>query len=84
MTKTSLEENRSGERTVAVITQESLDGIREKVMRVASFDEVEESSGAGRRSSSEGAETDRNKKANEIVRDLVGLVLKEVTLSLRV
>ena len=31
-TKTSLEENKSGETTVAVISQESLDGIREKAI----------------------------------------------------
>ena len=33
-TKTSLEGNRSDERTVAVTTQEPLDGIREKAMRM--------------------------------------------------
>ena len=35
-TKTSPEENTSDERTVAVTTQESLDGIREKAMLGAS------------------------------------------------
>ena len=39
-TKTSLEENKSDEKTVAVTTQESLDGIREKAMRIASLDEL--------------------------------------------
>ena len=34
-TTTSLEENKSDERTVAVTIQESLDGIREKAMRIA-------------------------------------------------
>ena len=48
MTKTSLEESKS----VAVTTRESLDGNREKPMRIASLDELEESSGAGRWSSS--------------------------------
>ena len=51
-------------------------------MRVASLDELKESSGAGRWSSSGGGENDRNKKVNEIVRALVGLVMNEKTLSL--
>ena len=38
--KTQVEENKSDERKVAVITQESLDGIREKAMRIASLDEL--------------------------------------------
>ena len=76
-TTTSLEENKSDERTVAVTIQESLDGIREKAMRIASLDELEESSGAGRWSSSGGAKKDRNKKVNEIVRTIVGSVMKE-------
>ena len=39
--KTSLEENNGDETTVAVTTQESLDGIREKAMRIARTDELE-------------------------------------------
>ena len=39
-TKTSLEENKSDETTVAVTTPESLDGIREKAMRIPSIDEL--------------------------------------------
>ena len=66
--KTSLEKNKSDEKTVAITTQESLDGIREKAIKIASFDELGSSSSAGRWSSSEGAEKDRNKKVNEIVR----------------
>ena len=46
-TKTSLEENKSDERVVAVTTLASSDGTLEKAMRIASFDELEESSGAG-------------------------------------
>ena len=46
VTKTRLEENTSDERTVAVTTEESLDGIREKVMRKASLDEMGASSSA--------------------------------------
>ena len=51
-TTTPLEESKSDERAVAVTTQESSDGIREKAMRIASLDQLEASSGAGRRSSS--------------------------------
>ena len=40
-TKTSLEESTREERKVAVTTQESLDGIREKATRIASTDELE-------------------------------------------
>ena len=36
VTKTPLEENKGDESTVAVTTQESLDGIREKAIRIAS------------------------------------------------
>ena len=36
-----MEENNGDERTVAVTTQESSDGIREKPMRIASIDELE-------------------------------------------
>ena len=42
-----LEENKSDETTVAVTTQESLDGIREKAMRIASIDELETDSSVG-------------------------------------
>ena len=73
-TKTSLEENKSDERTVAVTTQESLDGIREKAMRIAGLDELEtgkqqcrkmvQSGGAARRTGT--------RKANEIVRATCG------------
>ena len=49
--KTSLEEYKSDEKKVAVTTQESLDGIREKAMRIASLDELGASSSAGRWSS---------------------------------
>ena len=52
-------------------------GSVQKVMRIAGIDELETGSGAGRWSSSGGAENDRNKKVNEIVRALVGLVMKE-------
>ena len=75
--KTSLEENSSDERTAAVTTQESLDGIREKAMRIANLDELGASSSAGRWSSSGRAENDRNKKVNEIDRALVGSIMKE-------
>ena len=73
---TSLEEKKSDERTVAVTTQESLDGIREKPMRIASLDELQASSGALRWSSSGGGANDKTKKANERVRALVGLITK--------
>ena len=48
MTETPLEESKSDETTVAVTIQESLDGIREKAMRIASLDEMEASSSARR------------------------------------
>ena len=48
VTKTRSEVNKSDERTVAVTTQESLDGIREKAMRIASLDEMGASSSARR------------------------------------
>ena len=50
-TKTSLEEGESDERAVAVITQGSSDGIREKAMRIASIDELETGSSTARWSS---------------------------------
>ena len=75
-TKTSLEENKSDETTVTVTTQESLDGIREKAMRIASIDELETGS-AGRWSSPEGASNDKTKKANDLVRALVGQITSE-------
>ena len=64
-TRTSLEESKSDERVVAATTQESSDGIRQKVMRIASFDElVGGSSGAGRWSSPGGAVvSDRNRES---------------------
>ena len=77
-TKTSLEENESGKTTVAVTTKESLDGIREKAIRIASFDELETGSSAERWSTSRGAANDKTKKANELVRALVGQITKEV------
>ena len=46
-------------------------------MRIASLDELGASSSAGRWSSSGGAENDRNKKVNKIVRALVGSIMKE-------
>ena len=73
---TSLEEKKCDERVVAVTTQEWLDGIHEKSMRIASLDELEESSDPGRWSSSGRAENDRNKKVNEIAKAFVGLVMK--------
>ena len=56
--------NRSDERAVAVTTQESPDGIREKARRIASVDES-------------GAESDRTRQANELVRSLVSMMKKE-------
>ena len=50
--KRSPEEERGDERTAAVTTQESLDGIHGKAMRIASVVELEVNSGAGRWSSS--------------------------------
>ena len=67
-----MEENTSDETTVAVTTHGSSGGIREKAMRLASL-----SSSAGRWSSSGGAENDKNKRANEIVRAIVGSIVKE-------
>ena len=46
-------------------------------MRIASIDELETGSTAGRWSSPGGAENDKTKKANELVRALVGLITKE-------
>ena len=67
VTKTPLEENKSDARTVAVTTQESLDGIREKAMRIASLDEMEAKSSARTGPSPGGAEIDKTKQAKEIV-----------------
>ena len=50
-TKTPLEESKRDERAVAVTTQESSDGIREKAMRIASIDEWETGSSTARWSS---------------------------------
>ena len=46
-------------------------------MRIASLDETQTSSSAGRGPSSGRAEKDRNKKVNEIVSAIVGLMTKE-------
>ena len=62
---------------MAVTTQESFDGIREKAMRIASLDELGASSRAGRWSRSGRAESDRNKNVNEIVRAFAGSIMKE-------
>ena len=48
VTKTPLEGDQGDERTVAVTTQGSLDGIREKAMRIASLDEMGASRSARR------------------------------------
>ena len=71
-TKTSLEENKSDETAVAVTTQESSDGIREKAMRIASI-ELETSRSTARWPSPRVAANDRTRKANELVRVLVGI-----------
>ena len=63
-----MEENKSDERTVAVTTQESLDGIREKATGQATS--------ARRGPSPWGAEIDKTKKAKEMVRALVGSITK--------
>ena len=59
-------------RTVAVTTQESLDGTREKAMRIASLGELEESSGAKKGISPGGAGIDKTKNAKDIVMALMG------------
>ena len=69
-TKTSMDENNSDERTVAVTTHQSSGAIRERAMRIASVDELETGSSAGRWSSPGGAANDKTQKANELVRDL--------------
>ena len=68
MTKTPLEENNSDEWMVAVTTQESLDGILEKAMRIVSLHKMGTCCSARRGHSPEGAEIDKTKKAKEIVR----------------
>ena len=70
MTKTPLEENNSDEWMVAVTTQELLDGIREKAMRIVSLHKMETCCSARRGHSPEGAEIDKTKKAKVIVRAL--------------
>ena len=77
MTNTSLGANESDKATVAVTTQESMDGIREKAMRIASLDEMGASSSASRESSPGGAEIDKTKTAKEFVRGFVGSMTKE-------
>ena len=57
-------------------TQESLDGMRETAMRIPFIDELETGS-RGKWSSPGGAGNDRTKKANELVRALVGQITKE-------
>ena len=69
-TKTPLEVNNCDKRTVAVTTQESLDGVREKAMRIPSLDETGASSSLRRGLSPGGAEIDKT----EIVRALVGSI----------
>ena len=63
-------ENKSVERAVAVTTQESSDGIREKAMRIASIDELETGRSTARWFSPGRAEHDRTGKATELVRSL--------------
>ena len=77
VTKTSWEKSKSDEGAVAVTTQESSDGIREKAMRIAGIDELEAGSSTARWSSHGGAENDRTEKADEFVRSLVGTKNKE-------
>ena len=76
MKKASMEESKSDERKVAVTTQESSDGIREKALRIANIHELETGSTTARWSSPRGAENDRTGKANEFVRSLVGIPKK--------
>ena len=76
VTRTPSEENKGDEGTVAV-TQESLDGIREKALRIVSLDEMGASSSA-RVVGPGGAEIDKTKKAKEIVWALVGSITEEV------
>ena len=76
-TKTSLAENKSDKTTVPVTTQESLDGIREKAMRIASIDELETGSRAERWSSPGRAANDKTKKASGLVRALVSQITRE-------
>ena len=77
VTKTSLEENKSDKTTVAVTSQESSDGIREKAIRIPSIDELETGSSAGRWTSPGRAANDKTQKANELVRAPVGIIKKE-------
>ena len=58
---------------MAVTTQESPDGVREKAMTIASVDELERGSSTARWPSPGGAENDRTGKANQFVRSLVGM-----------
>ena len=62
---------------MAVTTRESLDGILEKAIRIASIGELETGSSAGRWSSPKGAANDKTKTANELVRAVVGQMAKE-------
>ena len=57
---------------VAVTTQEPLDGLREKAMRIASLDQMEATCAARRGPSPGGPDIDKTQQAKEIVRVLVG------------
>ena len=63
-TKTSLERPNDDKAAVAVTTQESKEGFREMVMRIASIGELETGSSAEICSSPGGAVNDEVKKAN--------------------
>ena len=75
VTKTPLEGDQGNERTVAVTTQGSLAGIREKAMRIASLDEMGASSSARRGPSPGRVEVDKTKKARDIVRAFVSSIM---------
>ena len=75
-TKTSLEE-KSDETMVAVTSQEPLDGIHEKAMRIASNDEFQTDSSAGRWPSPGRAANDKTKEADELVRARVGQITRK-------
>ena len=62
---------------MAVTAQESSDGIREKATRIASIDELETRSSAEKWSSPGKAANVTTKKANELVRALVGQITKQ-------
>ena len=62
-------------------SQESLDGIREKAMKIASLDELGANSSARRGLSSGRAVIDKTKQAKEILRAVVGSVTEEADIS---